>query len=191
MSLAEAESALVVLAPEAEGVVKAYRDAHDPAAALGVPAHVTVLYPFLLPEVPPPAAARLAALFAACAPFDYTLTELRRFPGVLYLAPEPAEAFRVLTQRVSQAFPDFPPYGGRHPHIIPHLTIAQLQDQARLDAVAAHFHATCSGLLPLRLRAEAVALLVSRAGAWQVAAEFPLGQFPLGALPLGTFPLEA
>ena len=135
MSAPAPESALVVLAPEAEPMVKAYRDEHDPAAAVGVPAHLTVLYPFLLPDVPPAAAARLTALFAACAPFDYTLSELGRFPGVLYLAPEPAEPFRSLTLRVAHAFPDFPPYGGRHEHIIPHLTIANLDDEARLDEI--------------------------------------------------------
>lgn len=40
------ESALVVLVPEAEALVKSFRDRHDPSAAAGVPAHITLLYPF-------------------------------------------------------------------------------------------------------------------------------------------------
>ena len=40
------ESALVALVPEAECLVKTFRDRYDPSAALGVPAHITLLYPF-------------------------------------------------------------------------------------------------------------------------------------------------
>jgi hypothetical protein len=42
------ESALVVLVPEAEAATKPFRDQYDPAAAAGVPAHITLLYPFNL-----------------------------------------------------------------------------------------------------------------------------------------------
>jgi len=175
MSAALYESGLVVLAPPAEPLVKPYRDKHDPAAALGVPAHLTVLYPFHPPSLPPALSARLAALFAELEPFDYALTELRRFPGVLYLAPRPEAPFRLLTRRVAAAFPDFPPYGGRFDDIIPHLTLAQQDDPGRLDQVAAHFLAACGPRLPLRLRAESVALLDNERGAWRVCATFPLG----------------
>ena len=43
------ESALVVLVPEAESLVQAFRDRYDPSAAAGVPAHITLLYPFRPP----------------------------------------------------------------------------------------------------------------------------------------------
>ena len=175
MSAIASESALVVLAPEAESIVKAYRDEHDPAAALGVPAHVTVLYPFHPLALAPAARARLTALFAEHEPFDYALASVGRFPTVLYLAPDPAEPFRRLTLRVAAAFPEYPPYGGRHSHIIPHLTVANTQDTARLEAVTAHFQATCRAHLPLRLRATAVTLLEYDQGAWQMVATFPLG----------------
>ncbi|HYN34704.1 MAG TPA: hypothetical protein VES40_18925 [Ilumatobacteraceae bacterium] len=39
-------SALVVLVAEAETLISAHRLRHDPVAARGVPAHVTVLHPF-------------------------------------------------------------------------------------------------------------------------------------------------
>ena len=44
------ESALVVLVPEAEALVKPFRDRYDPSAAVGVPAHITLLYPFKPPD---------------------------------------------------------------------------------------------------------------------------------------------
>ena len=39
------ESALVVLVPEAERLVKPFCERYDPSAAAGVPAHITLLYP--------------------------------------------------------------------------------------------------------------------------------------------------
>jgi hypothetical protein len=50
------ESALVVLVPEAEVLVKPFRDRFDPLAAAGVPAHITLLYPFKHPDGLPPRA---------------------------------------------------------------------------------------------------------------------------------------
>lgn len=43
-------TALVIVVPEAEPAVAPWRAALDRAASLGVPAHITVLYPFLSPE---------------------------------------------------------------------------------------------------------------------------------------------
>ena len=41
------ESALVILVPEAEPVVGRLRQRYDPSAAVGMPAHITLNYPFL------------------------------------------------------------------------------------------------------------------------------------------------
>jgi hypothetical protein len=46
----ELESTLVVVVPEAEALVGSFRDLYDPVAAAGVPAHITVLYPFKSPD---------------------------------------------------------------------------------------------------------------------------------------------
>jgi len=43
------ESALMVLVPEAERLVKPFRDRYDPSAAAGIPAHITLLYPLSIP----------------------------------------------------------------------------------------------------------------------------------------------
>jgi hypothetical protein len=41
-----AQSGLVIVVDEAERVVAPHRLRHDPVAALGVPAHITMLFPF-------------------------------------------------------------------------------------------------------------------------------------------------
>jgi len=97
---------------------------HDPVAAEGVPAHVTILFPFLPTDQLTPAVRRtLGRIAAGVAPFEVHFARVERFPDVVWLAPEPAEPFRVLTERVAEAFPDFPPYEGLHAEVVPHLTI--------------------------------------------------------------------
>lgn len=41
------ETAVLLCVPEADGLVGPWRDKGDPSASAGVPAHVTLLYPFL------------------------------------------------------------------------------------------------------------------------------------------------
>ena len=112
------ESALVVLAPEAEPLVKPFRDRHDPSAALGVAAHITLLYPFLPPkQIGDAVLTQLRGGFARFTPITFALKSIRRFPDVLYLAPEPAEPFRELTRAIWSWYPQKPPYSGKWPDV--------------------------------------------------------------------------
>lgn len=49
-SVAPTQTAVIVPVPAAEALVGSHRRRLDRAAGWGVPAHVTVLYPFLHPE---------------------------------------------------------------------------------------------------------------------------------------------
>ena len=101
------ESAVLVLVPEAESVVADYRADLDAAAGLGVPAHVTVLYPFVPPErVDDAVMSALQRAVRSVAAFDVTFAQLRWFDrSVLWLAPQRAEPFLALTAAVRRAFP--------------------------------------------------------------------------------------
>jgi len=168
------ESALIMPVPEAEGLVGLWRERYDDSARTGVPAHLTLLYPFLPPEeVEPADLQRLAALFASAAPTRFRLTEVRRFPrGVLYLAPEPEGFLRELTERIWALYPGRPPYGGAFEHIIPHLTVAQHEDRAVLDRVEA---AVAPGLPVEADAAEAWLMLQGTDDHWRAGHVFPLG----------------
>jgi hypothetical protein len=109
-------TALLIPVPEAEPVVGDLRRRYD-AAENGVPAHVTILAPFGDTDE------GLAELFAAFEPFDFALARLERWPGVLWLAPEPAEPFSALTRAVWERYPEYPPYEGAHETVIPHLSV--------------------------------------------------------------------
>lgn len=63
---------MIVVVPEAETAVSQFRCRLDPVAQLGVPAHVSVLLPFMpAPEIDNDVVARLAALFRAAPAFKY------------------------------------------------------------------------------------------------------------------------
>jgi len=173
---AHEESALVVRVPEVEALVAPFRARHDPAAAKGVPAHVTVLYPFVAPErITPSIVLTLAELFAALPELLFSFTEVRRFPEALYLAPEPAEPIRRMTERVFARFPETPPYEGRFADVIPHLTVAHAEEPERLEAIAAEFARVARGALPIEAAVRAVELIVKRDGRWRKRTEFALG----------------
>jgi 2'-5' RNA ligase len=171
-------SALVILAPEAELLVAAYRERYDPSAAQGMPAHITLLYPFLPPDaIGDDVLAELRALFAAFPAFSYALQAIRTFPNVLYLAPQPEAPFRALIATLAAHFPQTPPYGGRIPvaEIVPHLTVAHAPDPAELKALRTRFTAHAAPRLPLALQAGQVWLMDDRAGRWAQRQAFRLG----------------
>lgn len=118
------ESAIIVPVNVPVGVNR-LRDRMDPSAADGVPAHITLIYPFMPPsELKDDVRRRVEDIVAAEPSFPFVLTTVRRWPGVVYLAPEPDEPFRRLTAALAAAFPDYPPYEGIHDEIVPHLTVA-------------------------------------------------------------------
>lgn len=157
------ESALIVPVPEAEPVVRAWRDQHDPSARLGVPAHITVLYPFAAPEIARAEADTLAALFRRVAAFAFSLVDVRSFPKTAYLAPDPGDRFVALTQAVAGRWPAYPPYGAAFADIVPHLTVA---DGVGADVLAAAARAL-QRELPIRCHAAECWLLCRGAdGHW-------------------------
>lgn len=170
-----AESAVLVVVPEAEPVVGAYRARLDRAAGWGVPAHVTVLYPFVPPErIDAAVLAALGAAVASVPAFDLVLRRLRWFDErVLWLAPEPDAPFVELTRAVCARFPEHRPYGGAHNDVIPHLTVGHDVPvgvlRAAADAVAPR--------LPVRAAVTGVQVMAGSAQpySWRVLASLPLG----------------
>lgn len=169
-------SAVVVPVPEADALVARYRSGLDPAATLGGPAHVTLLAPFLPPQlITAGTIAALAEIVESAAAFDCAFARTAWLgERVLWLAPEPAGPFRELTRRLAAAFPQCPPYGGVFADVIPHLTVGEDETAGSGQLRAAE--AGVTGRLP-------VATLVSRAwlmtgtagpGSWHRVAELPL-----------------
>ncbi len=170
------ESALVVLVPEAEPLVKAFRDRYDLSAAAGVPAHITLLYPFKPPdEIDSAVVENLRRCFQRFASFQFSLASIRRFPGaVLYVVPEPHDPFRQLVVAIWDQYPETPPYGGKWPDIVPHLSVACAKDEEQLDRIADDFAKSSRDRLPIRTTAAQVTLMEKKFGHWLIRTTFDL-----------------
>jgi 2'-5' RNA ligase len=166
------DSALLVPVPEATPLVRAHRLRLDPNAAAGVPEHVTLLSPFVPPDlVDAGVRQRLAALFASVPAFPFQLASVRWFGDqVMWLAPEPAAPIIELTQRLVAEFGELP-YGGAYPEIVPHLTVALGNPEG-----AGNVRDAIAGGLPISATADRVHLMVgAEATGWSLLEEFPLG----------------
>lgn len=169
------ETALIVPVPEAEDVVGVHRARFDQAARWGVPAHVTVLYPFVPPEaVTDELLDAVRETVAGMPRFEIEFAQVRWFgEQVVWLAPSPDQPFRALTAALWARFPDYPPYRGEFADVVPHLTVGHDVPPADLtaaaDAVAAR--------LPLRAAPREVLLMVGapEPDAWRTVARFALG----------------
>ncbi|MFG2873489.1 2'-5' RNA ligase family protein [Streptomyces sp. NPDC048337] len=167
------QTGLIVTVPEAEAAVRKWRERFDPSAEAGVPAHVTVLFPFLAESrVDALVHTALAEVIAGHEVFDVRFEKCGRLPGVLYLVPEPDTRLRRLTEAVVERWPEAPPYGGRFADIVPHLTVAQGQEAALMEEMEDDLHRR----LPVTSRVTSVELMVHDGAAWRPRASFPLGR---------------
>lgn len=172
------QSALIVPVPRAEEVVAEHRRRFDPSSPWGVPAHVTVLYPFVDPDaVDDEVVRRLEEAVGGVPAFDCVFRRCGWFDeDVLWLAPEPDEPFRALTAAVWRAFPQHPPYGGAYPDVVPHLTVGQRPEAELAELLGVE--ELVSAVLPVRAYVDRVHLLTGapEPDSWRTVHEVPLGR---------------
>jgi hypothetical protein len=157
-------SAVLIAVPRAEALVGSLRGRFDPSAAQGVPAHITALVPFLPEErLSAGVLERLREICARTPVLDVEFRTTGRFPGVLYLAPAPAEPIRALTLAIAAEWPEAPPYQGEYDEVIPHLTAAFDERDHVLDSIEAHLRAQ----LPIAARLPEAALYVFDGERWR------------------------
>jgi 2'-5' RNA ligase len=169
------ETGLIVPVPEVEPAVGSHRAELDRSAAWAVPAHVTVLYPFLPPErIDGTVLAALRDILAETPGFTVTFRRIAWFgETVVWLAPEPDRPFRDLTAALWQRFPEAAPYGGEFTDVVPHLTIGHDAGRQRLEQAAEAVRPH----LPITATITGIRLVVGEFErvAWRTLDEFQLG----------------
>lgn len=160
--------------PRVDAIVGAQRGRLASDAPLGVPAHFTVLFPFMpLDEIDDDVRRHLSVALEAIAPFSVELARTAWFgDAVLWLAPTSDASLRAVIEAVEGMFPSLRPYGGAYDETIPHLTIGD----GKPRSVLAEAEAAVARLLPITDHADAVTLLAERSnGTWRPIDVFPLG----------------
>jgi 2'-5' RNA ligase len=152
------ESSVLIPVPAAEPVVGEWRLSYDPAAVLGVPAHITLLYPFVPARlIEERHLSSLDLIFSRQEAIEFTLEKVRTFPsGTVYLSPSPPEKFVRLTRLIHRSFPEHPPNEGRFDDVIPHLTIA---DPSPEPAITERIRASVAVTLPISTTADEIWLM--------------------------------
>jgi 2'-5' RNA ligase len=149
--------------PEAEPAVGRWRRLFDPMAGAGVPAHVTLVVPWVDPAaITGEDLDRLGAVLAKTLPFEFELSELGWFgPGVLWLGPRPLEPFLEAIDAIAEEFAT-PPWGGEFHRVVPHLTVAHTIEGHQLGHVAERL----AGDLPITCRAREATVMVGKGSHW-------------------------
>lgn len=170
-------SAIIVPVPDAEQTVAWHRRGLAPPGVPLVPAHVTVLYPFVHPQrIDADTITGIETALSGVEAFDCVFSQVKWFgEEVLWLEPKPDQHFRSLTHAVCKRFPALLPYDGEHPDTVPHLTVA---DSRTGNAESKRRVATdIAAALPIHARIDTVRLVAGydEHGPWHPIAEFSLG----------------
>lgn len=170
------ESAIDIGLPELAELVDHWRIPTVPIASQGVPPHITLLYPWRSAPLQPADLHDVAAAVMDIAPFTLTFQRVGRFPGALFLSPEPEGIVRGLTRRLVHAFPETPPYGGQFgSDPTPHLTIALAETEEELNRLQADILVRLEPLFPLRVPVHTLCVEEEGiGGTWQVVATIEL-----------------
>jgi 2'-5' RNA ligase len=162
-----AETAFIVRVPEVEALVGSLRERFDSSVGLGVPAHITVLAPFMPPEeITPAVLEQVRSALSVVPAFTFSLARVARFPATAYLAPEPSAPFVAMTQALSQRFLAYPPFKGEHAGIIPHLTVAN-GNAKEAECAAGELEERLRIHGPVRGTCTEVVLLENSSGTWK------------------------
>lgn len=171
----ERETAIVIVVG-VEELEAVYRDAFPVYHSLGIPLHVTLLYPFVRPDELDGALPRLADVLAAHPRFDFALTELKTFPRAIWLAPEPAAPFVNLTRAIEAEFPETPHWGGAFEEVAPHATLVDGLEESVSEETMRRLRSVVEPLLPVTVSAEeAVVLAEQEDGHMATAVRLPIG----------------
>jgi 2'-5' RNA ligase len=132
------ETALLIVPPRDVQVFSfPLREQHDNEAFdKNVPAHLTLLYPFVPPEIVEEAVDKLKLICKAFKPFELTLDRYGSFDDAIFLESSDPEPMIKLHRTLADAFPEYPVYGGDFgADLHPHLTLARFESPAKANEI--------------------------------------------------------
>lgn len=169
----EGQTGVVVLVPQAQPVLEDVAQRFPEAVRRGVPAHLSLLYPFLPDEeCDDDVLAALSEILAQSGPQTVQLSECERSEDFAALRPEPLEPLRALSESVRQRWPHVVPYDGRFGDVDPHVTVALHTTAERARVVAEEI---APPHLPITAELRDVWLVAFVDGRWTVRHQFELG----------------
>ncbi|MFJ6571887.1 2'-5' RNA ligase family protein [Streptomyces sp. NPDC091292] len=156
-------TAVVITLAEADVLLDAARQVNASLVRPGLPAHVTLRYPFLPAAELSAATDRAVRDFAAATPArEVELTEVTTAQGFVAVA---VPALQPVADAFGELWPGMAPYSGRFgPHPPTHVTVATGSTDEETLTVATRLRP----LLPLTARAGALHLAVREDEGWRI-----------------------
>jgi 2'-5' RNA ligase len=169
-----APASAVIVRTSLPAALERLRRASVENSGLGVPAHLTLLYPFVAPaQLDRGIRSRVAGVAARHAAWDYELAGRARFPDSVYVRVAPEAPFTALQRDLQAAFPEHPIYEGRVAAYVPHVTIAEGPAIGSSDVLE---HRGWSAL-PARRRVASIEVIApGDDGRWGTVWRVPLGR---------------
>lgn len=150
---------------------------HPASVALGLPPHLTLLYPFVPRAACDEAVVeRVRRICTGYAALSFSLTDVTTFPGgFVCLVPEPDGGVRALMRALWDEFPETPPYGGEIDDPDPHVTVGWSADGRDDPELLEVVRRRVEPLLPADCRVDSVSLYEeTRPGRWRLRERAPL-----------------
>lgn len=157
--------------PAADALLASVKARHSRTVREGVPAHVSLLYPFVAAgELDERVVSALGELFVEQVPMSVEFAERYRHSGFVALRPDPIEGLKELTNKVRFRWPEVMPYGGIYGDVEPHLTVAMCHS----DGVAMTIGHEVAAELPISTELREAWLVVFERR-WILRARFEFG----------------
>jgi hypothetical protein len=119
----EGRTGLVIPVPAADALLEMVEARHPGSVRQGVPAHVSLLYPFLgMTELDERDTEVLRELFIQQEPMRVGFGECYRRGGFVALRPDSIEGLSDLRDKIRRRWPEVVPYEGIYGDVEPHLS---------------------------------------------------------------------
>lgn len=128
---------IVIFAPrEVQAVAIPVMRQIAPESPVRLPAHITLMGPFVTHERLDAAAQIIKSICATIEPFEITLAGYGQFPRTVFMQPTDPEPIKAVFRKFYAAFPECPPYGGAFgDDIHPHVTVGEFKSEAEQRTV--------------------------------------------------------
>ncbi len=168
------QSVILIPIPSADPVIGEWRKKYDHVALHGIPAHITLLFPFKeSSQITQEIIKKLEGIFLKVKQFPFTLDRINTFPNVIFLDPNPRDEFIKLIEAIVHIFPENSPYEGKYSSINPHATIAQISDIEKTDSLKKQIEEDISINFPIQcLAKEAWLMIEDEKGEWHIQSKF-------------------
>lgn len=167
------QSIILVPVLSADPVIGVWREKYDEVSHHGMPAHVTLLFPFKAPDfITEKVINKIGEIFSNVKQFPFVLNKIGTFPHVIFLEPNPRESFIELTEAIARQFPENPPWEGKYSSINPHITIGSKIDEQKMNDIKEKITQDIKNKLPIKTNATEAWLMVKNSDAWKIKRKF-------------------